>query len=65
MARRKLEKRAIRNIQRSHGTYYVSIPIDVMRTLRWRERQKVVVRRLGKNRIVISDWPTSIRSKKG
>jgi hypothetical protein len=56
MARRKLSQRNIRNIQRSHGTYYVNIPIELMRSLRWRERQKVVVNPQGKNKIVISDW---------
>lgn len=56
MARRKLNKRNIRNIQRSHGTYYISVPISIIRSLRWREHQKVVVKRFGKNRIIISDW---------
>ena len=44
MARRELEKRNIRNIQRSHGTYYISIPIE-----------KVVVKKRGKS-IIIKDW---------
>ena len=56
MARRKLNKRNIRNIQRSHGTYYISIPISIMRSLKWQDRQKVVVNRLGKKKLVISDW---------
>jgi len=56
MARRKLSKRHIRNIQKSSQTYYVTIPIDIMRDLSWQERQKVEVRRFGKNRIIIADW---------
>jgi antitoxin component of MazEF toxin-antitoxin module len=56
MARRKLSQRNVRNIQRSHGTYYVNIPIELMRSLRWRERQKVVVKLQGKSKILISDW---------
>ena len=56
MARRKLNKRNIRNIQRSHGTYYISIPIGIMRLLKWQDRQKVVVNKLGK-KLVISNWP--------
>jgi hypothetical protein len=55
VARRKITKENIRNIQRSKGSYYVSIPIGIMRFLGWRERQKVVLRRFGK-KIIISDW---------
>ena len=55
MARRELEKRNIRNIQRSHGTYYISIPIDIVRSLKWQERQKVVVKKKGEG-ITIQDW---------
>jgi len=55
MARRKLEKRHIRKIQRSHGTYTVSIPISDMRALKWREHQKVTVRRFGKG-LRVQDW---------
>jgi hypothetical protein len=56
MARRKIGKENMRNIQRSSGSYHVSIPIGLMRTLRWRERQKVVVCKRGKG-LVIRDWP--------
>ncbi len=34
---------------------YVTLPIDEIRTLRWREHQKLVVRRVGK-KIIIEDW---------
>jgi len=56
MARRKLSKRHIRNIQKSRNTYMVSIPVDLIRAFGWRERQKVEVRQFGKERIIISDW---------
>jgi len=56
MSRRKLTKEHIRNIQRSKGNYYVSIPINIMRDIKWKERQKVTVRKYGKNKIIISDW---------
>ena len=55
MAQRKLEKRNIRNIQRSKGSYYVTLPIEIMRKLRWQERQKVVVKQRGGG-ITIVDW---------
>ncbi len=56
MARRKTTKENIRNIQRSGGSYHISIPIFIMRALKWKERQKVVVKKFGKCKIVISDW---------
>ncbi|MFH1346640.1 MAG: hypothetical protein ABIH10_00090 [Spirochaetota bacterium] len=56
MSRRKITKENIRNIQRSSGSYHISIPIGLMRELKWKERQKVVVKKFGKAKIVISDW---------
>jgi len=56
MARRKLGKEKIRNIQKSHGTYTVSIPIDLMRELGWQERQRVVIERSTKGKLTISDY---------
>jgi len=55
MASRRIDKRHIRNIQQSHGTYYITIPVDMVRSLKWRERQKVVVKKFGKG-IRIVDW---------
>ena len=56
MPRRKLNKRHIRNIQKRKGTYSVSLPIDIIREFKWRERQKVEVTKYGKNKILIKDW---------
>jgi hypothetical protein len=56
MARRKLHKRHIRNLQKSQKTYYVTLPVGLVRSLKWQERQKLVVKKFGKKRIVISDW---------
>lgn len=64
MARRPLAKRHIRNIQRSHGTYYVTLPTEVVHNLRWRERQKVEVREYGKDKIIIKDWKHAEKSAK-
>ncbi|MDO8522111.1 MAG: hypothetical protein Q7S08_02370 [bacterium] len=55
MASRKLEKRNVRNIQRSKGSYYVTLPIEIVRKLKWKERQKVVVKMRGRG-IAIADW---------
>lgn len=56
MTRRKLGKEKIRNIQKSHGTYTVSIPIDLMRELGWSERQRVTVEPYGSGKLLISDY---------
>ena len=55
MGRRKQEN--IRKIQQSgkKGSYHLTLPIRVMRELKWRQGQKVVVKRTGK-KIVIEDW---------
>lgn len=55
MARRNLKDKSIRNIQKNQHTYHISIPIEDIKELKWRERQKVRVKRVGK-RLVIEDW---------
>lgn len=54
--RRKISKEGIRNIQRSRKSYHISIPVEIMREFGWQERQKVVVKKYGKSKIIISDW---------
>lgn len=56
MARRKIGQESVRSIQKSSGSYHVSIPMSIMRGLGWKERQKVVIEKFGKGRIIISDW---------
>lgn len=48
----------IRKIQQSgkKGSYRLTIPIEIMRVLKWREHQKVVVKKYGKG-VIIRDWP--------
>ncbi|MBL4644249.1 MAG: hypothetical protein JKX80_00090 [Candidatus Pacebacteria bacterium] len=57
MARRKLEDRSIRKLTRtgSGKSISVTLPIDVIRKLKWRDKQKVVVTKRGKG-ILITDW---------
>jgi bifunctional DNA-binding transcriptional regulator/antitoxin component of YhaV-PrlF toxin-antitoxin module len=49
----------IRKLQqgKNNKSYYVTLPINVIRALRWREHQKLVVE-FDKNRetIIIRDW---------
>ena len=55
MGRRESGEEHVRNIQKSKGSYSVTLPINIVRSLKWRERQKVVIRKDGK-RIIIEDW---------
>ncbi len=57
MGRRTIENRNIRNLQKTAGgsTYIVSLPIEVIRELKWRVKQKLVVKRYGDG-ILIKDW---------
>jgi len=55
MSRRKLGDKSTRKIIKSGNSYAVTIPIEVMRTLKWREKQKVVVKQRGKG-VSIVDW---------
>ena len=57
MPRRKLSEQNIRKITKMGGgkSYGITIPIQYLRQLKWRERQKVVVKKRGK-RIIIEDW---------
>ena len=57
MARRSLKERNIRKLTRTGGGKSISltIPIEFIRKLKWRDRQKVVVTRSG-SKIIIKDW---------
>lgn len=53
--RRKLVDKSVRKIYNRSGSYAVTIPMEIMKELKWREKQKVVVKRRGKS-IIIKDW---------
>ncbi len=53
--RRKIEKRNIRKIAKRGGSYSVNLPIEMMRKLKWKSKQKVVVSQKGTS-ILITDW---------
>ena len=55
MARRKLKDKNIRKILKSGDSYAVTIPIEIVRELKWREKQKVVVKKRGEG-VSIVDW---------
>ena len=56
MARRKLANKNVRKLARMGGrSIGLTLPIEILRQLKWREKQKVIVRKRGKG-ILISDW---------
>ena len=59
MGRRKLHKRNIRKLTRLSGgrSYGITLPIDVIREFKWKERQKLQLFIDKKNKkIIIQDW---------
>ncbi len=51
-----MEKDNIRKLSKSgRGTMYVTLPKEIVKSLGWKEHQKLVVKR-GKGCIVIRDW---------
>lgn len=57
MPTRKLHQRNIRNLTRMGGgnSFGITLPIDLIRKLGWRERQKLVVKPKGR-KLTIKDW---------
>jgi antitoxin component of MazEF toxin-antitoxin module len=55
MARRKLEDRNIRKLSKRGSSYTITLPIEAVRQLRWRDGQKVVVEEKGES-LIIKDW---------
>ena len=56
MARRKLSQKNIRKITRvGKRSFAITLPIEFVRALKWREKQKVVVRKRS-DKLIISDW---------
>lgn len=56
MGRRKIGQEKIRSIQKTRNTYTVSIPIELMRELGWREKQRVTITRSGSGKLIITDY---------
>jgi antitoxin component of MazEF toxin-antitoxin module len=56
MARRKVEDSKIRKLSKvGNKSIAVTLPIELVRELGWKERQKVVVTKRGKG-IIVGDW---------
>ncbi len=55
MARRKMEDRNVRKLSKRGGSYAMTLPVEIVRELKWKNKQKVIVRRSG-NKVIIEDW---------
>jgi len=56
MSTRKLEDKSIRKLTKvGRQSIAVTIPIEIIRELGWREKQKVVVKKSG-SKLIVSDW---------
>jgi len=56
MAMRKLNDKSIRKLTRAGKTSLaVTLPIEIIKALGWREKQKVVVKKI-KGGVAIKDW---------
>jgi len=64
MSRRRLENKNVRKLTRiGNRSLGLTIPVGMLRSLKWREKQKVVVKRRGKS-LIINDWkPKSVKKK--
>ncbi len=57
MARRKIEDRNVRKLIKGTSSYLVTLPIELVRELEWREGQKLEVRFNKRNaELIIRDW---------
>jgi len=53
--RRKLGEKSTRKVFKNGSSYAVTIPIEIIKDLKMKEKQKVVVKKRGKG-ILITDW---------
>jgi len=52
---KKYKDRNIRKITKNGTSHSVSIPVEILKALGWRERQKVVVKKI-RGGLQIKDW---------
>ncbi|PIR88289.1 MAG: hypothetical protein COU09_03045 [Candidatus Harrisonbacteria bacterium CG10_big_fil_rev_8_21_14_0_10_44_23] len=56
MPRKKMSERNVRKLMKTgNGSILVTLPIEYIRDLGWREKQNVVVKRV-KGGLLIKDW---------
>jgi len=55
MADKKYSQRNIRKITKNGSSHSVSIPVEFLKKLGWKEKQKVIVRKI-RGGVQIRDW---------
>jgi len=55
MSDKNYKERNIRKITRNGTSHSVSIPVEFLKKLDWKERQKVVIKKI-RGGVVIKDW---------
>lgn len=50
-----MQKNIRKIVKNGRNSYYINIPAEIMRELKWRERQKLVVKKSGE-KLIIADW---------
>ena len=56
MGARRAGEQQVRNLTVNRtGTYSISLPIELVRALKWQQSQKLIVSKRGKT-LVIEDW---------
>jgi len=55
MANKRFKDRNTRKIVKTGSSLFVSIPVEILKKLGWKEKQKVVVKKI-KGGVVIRDW---------
>jgi len=55
MATRKLADKNIRKILKNGDSFAVTIPIEIMTELKWKEKQKVVIKKV-RGGFMVKDW---------
>jgi len=53
--RRKLKEKNTRKIFKSGSSYAVTIPMEIINELNWREKQRVIIKKRGQG-VLIVDW---------
>jgi len=57
MANRNSHERNVRKLgKESQTSVGVTLPIELVRQLGWHIKQKVTVRKWGKNKLIVEDW---------
>ena len=50
-----MNKETRKIVKNGRGSYYINIPKELLKELKWRERQKLTVRKSG-SKLIVEDW---------